>query len=41
MKPIDINRNQLKMYDNILVETKWKIHKLSNEGHCIPLIYNK
>ena len=32
---------KLKMYDNILVETKWKIHKLSNEGHCIPLIYNR
>ena len=26
------------MYDNIIVETKWKIHKLSNEGHCVPLI---
>ena len=30
---------KLKMYDNILVETKWKIHKISNEGHCVPLIY--
>jgi hypothetical protein len=30
---------KLKIYDNILVETKWKIHKLSNEGHCVPLIY--
>jgi len=30
---------KLKIYDNILVETKWKIHKISNEGHCVPLIY--
>ncbi len=29
---------KLKMYDNIIVETRWKIHKLSNEGHCIPLV---
>lgn len=34
-----VSFQKLKMYDNILVETKWKIHKLSNEGHCIPLIY--
>ena len=30
---------KLKINDNILVETKWKIHKSSNEGHCIPLLY--
>jgi hypothetical protein len=29
---------KLQINDNILVETKWKIHKSSNEGHCIPLI---
>ena len=30
---------KLQINDNILVESKWKIHKLSNEGHCIPLLY--
>lgn len=29
---------KLKIYDNICVETRWKIHKISNEGHCLPLI---
>jgi hypothetical protein len=33
-----VSFQKLKMYDNIIVETRWKIHKLSNEGHCIPLV---
>ena len=33
-----VSFQKLKMYDNIIVETRWKIHKLSNEGHCVPLI---
>jgi hypothetical protein len=26
----------LKINDNILIESTWKIHNLSNEGHCLP-----
>ena len=33
-----VSFQKLKMYDNIIVETRWKIHKLSNEGRCIPLV---
>lgn len=28
---------KLQINDNILVESTWKIHKISNEGHCMPI----
>ena len=33
-----VSFQKLQINDNILVESKWKIHKISNEGHCMPLI---